>query len=412
MEANGKNITHTWVWILALFIFIFNSFLLPGGFNYTLLLSPIWLYIAYRQKMLPVNALIAFPLGIYAAIHIYHGVDIPYYLLSLFLLQCLILFLLASYRFINNTEINWDKIFRDIAVLNFLLVLCCIPLLFIPMLKPLVWYLVPISEGVSNLPRLKLFTLEASHYSFLLAPIAIYFYSRVLFFRTDNILFTLAIVTIPLLLSFALGVLICLFFTGLIILCIYFRKIFSSPAHRNILLLGLGIFSTLLICAYFYFPDNPLFIRIENIFSGKDTSARGRTYEAFILAQKIVAQKSEWFGIGLGQLKIIGRNIIIQYYSYTNMPETVRIPNAAAETIVYFGYVGFALRIGLQIWLFFRTKVFQHPFRLWLFLFVFMYQFTGSYITNFAEYLIWMLAFSKLFPEFVRAKNVDKPVLA
>ncbi|MGZ5242366.1 MAG: hypothetical protein ACXWW0_00725 [Bacteroidia bacterium] len=94
------------------------------------------------------------------------------------------------------------------------------------------------------------------------------------------------------------------------------------------------------------------------------------------------------------------------------MPIAVRIPNAAAETIIYFGYIGFAIRIGLQLFLFIKTKVYRHPFRLWLFLFVFIYQFTGSYITNFAEYLIWMLAFSSLFPEFVKAKNPSTPVLA
>ncbi|MGZ5282497.1 MAG: hypothetical protein ACXWDO_07315 [Bacteroidia bacterium] len=412
METAGKNITHTWVWILALFIFAFNSFLLPEGLTFTLLLSPVWFYIAYKQKMLSINVVITFVLGAYAIIHIYNGVEILDYIVSLLMMEGLVLFLLASYKYINNPLVYWDKIFRDIAVFNFILVLCSLPLLYLPGLKQLVWYLVPISENISNIPRLKLFTLEASHYSFLLAPVAIYFYSRILFFNTGNILFTLALVTIPLILSFSLGVIICLFISGLAILCIYFKRIFSSAKHRHFLLISLGIFTTLLICAYFYFPANPLFMRLENILHGRDTSARGRTYEAFILAQKIVEQKSEWFGIGLGQLKILGRNIIIQYYSYTNMPIAVRIPNAAAETIIYFGYIGFAIRIGLQLFLFIKTKVYRHPFRLWLFLFVFIYQFTGSYITNFAEYLIWMLAFSSLFPEFVKAKNPSTPVLA
>ena len=399
MEA-GQNLKQTWVWLFALFIFFFNSFALPEGLTFTLLLTPLWFYIAYRQKMLWYNALITFPLGIYAVIHLLNGVDIKYYFTSLLMLEGLILFLLVSARYINDTEINWDRIFKDIAVFNFILVLCCIPLLFIPSLKPIAWYLVPISKNITDLPRLKLFTLEASHYSFLLAPIAIYFYSRFLFFKSKHALFTLLIVTVPLILSFSLGVLICLFFTGLLITVIYFNRIFSSVQKRKMLLISIAAFIILSGIIILLFPHNPLIVRMQNILNGNDTSARGRTYEAFILAHLIVKTKSIYWGIGLGQLKVIGRDIIVQYYNYTNIPSVVRIPNASAETIVYFGYIGFAIRILLQFFLLVKTKVYANPYRFWLFLFVFIYQFTGSYISNFAEYLIWIFAFSNVFPEF------------
>jgi hypothetical protein len=399
MEA-GQNLKQTWVWLFALFIFFFNSFALPEGLTFTLLLTPLWFYIAYRQKMLWYNALIALPLGIYTVIHLLNGVDMKYYFTSLLMLEGLILFLFVSARYINDLEINWDRIFKDIAVFNFILVLCCIPLLFIPSLKPLTWYLIPISKNITDLPRLKLFTLEASHYSFLLAPIAIYFYSRFLFFKSKHALFTLLIVTVPLILSFSLGVLICLFFTGLLITVIYFKRIFSSVQKRKMLLMSIAAFIILSGIIVLLFPHNPLIVRMQNIFNGNDTSARGRTYEAFILAHKIVQTKSIYWGIGLGQLKVIGRDIIVQYYNYTNIPSVVRIPNASAETIVYFGYIGFAIRMLLQFFLFVKTKVYANPYRFWLFLFVFIYQFTGSYISNFAEYLIWIFAFSNVFPEF------------
>ena len=161
----------------------------------------------------------------------------------------------------------------------------------------------------------------------------------------------------------------------------------------------------LLIAGYKVYPSNPLFVRIHNIFNGDDTSARGRTYEAFILAHKIIAQRSFLWGIGPGQLKLIGRETIIQYYYYFDIPKVIRIPNAAAETIVYFGYVGFVFRLLIEIALFFITKIYQHPYRLWLFSFVFIYQFTGSYITNVAEYLVWLIVFSPVFPEFIKHKT-------
>jgi hypothetical protein len=44
--------------------------------------------------------------------------------------------------------------------------------------------------------------------------------------------------------------------------------------------------------------------------------------------------------------------------------------------------------------------VWTNYYRLLLFLFVFIYQFTGSFITNVAEYVIWILAFTNTFHQF------------
>jgi hypothetical protein len=46
---------------------------------------------------------------------------------------------------------------------------------------------------------------------------------------------------------------------------------------------------------------------------------------------------------------------------------------------------------------------------------MFIYQFTGSYIYNIAEYAIWLLAFNNVFEEFdkpkiVLRKNYENPV--
>src|SRR5690606_37662702 len=105
-------------------------------------------------------------------------------------------------------------------------------------------------------------------------------------------------------------------------------------------------------------------------------------------------------GIGPGQMKIYARDLIIQYYQYTEIPPVVRIPNACADTIVCYGYLGLAARLGVQILLFFSTRVAANPFRLWLFLFLFLFQFTGSYINNTVEFLLWGLAFAPVFNDF------------
>ena len=404
MEASTPYVKNGWVSLFAIFIFFFNSFALPLGFTFTLLLTPVWLYFLYDHGNTALFITLTIPFVVYMFIHLAIGVVIPYYVLSLIILVCMIAFLVASYHYIRSPQYNWDGIFRDIMVLNFIFTLISLVLLFIPFLKPLVWYMVPISKNIENLPRLKLFTPEASHYSFLLAPICIYFLSRMLFFKTTGKLLMFVLIFLPLVLSFSFSVLGDLILSSIIMLVMYSGRIFPSTKRQLIFIIILAAGCVALYFVNTFFADNVVFHRIRNIFTGDDTSARGRTYESFILANKIIAQKSYWWGIGLGQLKLLGRNIILQYYFYSKIPDVIRIPNAAAETIIYFGYVGFTLRMFIEFFLFFKTKVYKNPFRFWLFLFVFIYQFTGSFITNPIEYLIWIFAFSPVFPEFIQLK--------
>lgn len=261
------------------------------------------------------------------------------------------------------------------------------------------WYVMSISEGIAPMPRLKLFTPEASHYSLIFSPIFIYFSLRWLLYRMKKPLLTLLMICIPLILSFSLGVLAALFISLLLLFVLRYRSWFRQVFPPIKLLLVLIGFAFLLLFIYYVFPDNPLYSRLENLLKGTDTSGRGRTYEAFILADKIAALKSRLWGIGPGQLKLIGRETIVQYYYYTNIPEVVRIPNVSAETIACYGYIGFALRLLVEWILFFKTKVWDNPFRLWLFLFLFIYQLTGSYLTNAYEYILWILAFTPIFKD-------------
>ncbi len=412
MATNTLHVKHGWVWIFAILIFFFNSFLLPEGLTYTLLLTPMWLYLLYLQGRLSIATGILMPLTIFAVIHLLHGVDIIYYSRSILMIAGMTTFLVVSSFFINSSSINWDLIFRDISILNFFFTLLSFCLLFFPSINSVVWYKVPVSLNI-DVPRLKLFTEEASHYSYLLAPVAIYFYSRAIFFKTTKPLLTLFIITVPFLASFSLGVLSAILFGSIVVFTVYFTRLFSTIKSRVSFFAGVMVIIGLLLVWYKINPGNILFVRIHNIFNGDDTSARGRTYEAFILANKVIAQKSYLWGIGPGQLKLIGRDIIVQYYLYSKIPEVIRIPNACAETIVCFGYVGFCIRLVVEAVLFFTTKVYTSPYRLWLFAFAFIYQFTGSYITNTAEYLVWIIAFSSMFPEYEKVWTATlKPLKA
>ena len=387
---------------LAVFLFFFNTFLLPQGITFTLLLTPVWLYLLHREGRMHLVRYMLIPFAAYAAIHLWQGADLFYYVVSATLLFCIGICCIAMWSYIRDGDIDYDYLFKRIVLLNFLFTLLSLCLLFLPPVKPLVWYIMSMSEGMRIIPRLKLFTYEASHYSYLLAPLVIYFYVKAMVGRADNVWPTLFMVTVPLLLSLSFGVLACLLLSGMIFVLVYFKTIFNTPRKRWLLLLVLCLILVAGYILYSYFPENMLMVRFRNMLEGKDTSARGRTYESFILAHKIIAQKSLLWGIGPGQLKLSGRNIIVQYYFYSKIPETIRIPNACAETIVCFGYVGFAIRIGLQLLLFYTGKVFRSPYRLWLFLFLFLFQFRGSYITNVTEYVLWMLACSPALHFFAR----------
>jgi len=103
----------------------------------------------------------------------------------------------------------------------------------------------------------------------------------------------------------------------------------------------------------------------------------------------------------------MGADIIREYYLYYTNAKTA-IPNAVAETIAVFGWVGVAVRIFLQFFFFYHTKVWRNYYRLILFLFIFVYQFTGSFLTNLAEYVIWILAFTNIFDQFnIKEQNQD-----
>jgi len=162
-----------------------------------------------------------------------------------------------------------------------------------------------------------------------------------------------------------------------------------------------------LIVLYLVYPDNPLYLRIRNIFSGKDTSFKGRASDSFHLALSVAKEKSIWFGVGLGQLKLIGGKIWNDFYNMVFDVNQITIPNAVAETFAFYGITGLIIRFSLEWYFFFRTKTYSNYYRLGLFIFIFIYQFTGSFFFNVAEYTIWALAFSQVFEEFDR-KNILK----
>ncbi|MCW3119293.1 MAG: hypothetical protein JWM28_3375, partial [Chitinophagaceae bacterium] len=241
---------------------------------------------------------------------------------------------------------------------------------------------------------------EPSYYALLFTPF-FFFYLLQYCFRQNTIpaRWLLPMLFLPYILSFSIGVIGAAALAGILLWGIYFKSLTGKKRILNALIYcGTGFISAMVILILF-FRHNPVFTRIRNILSGEDSSGNGRITDAFILADKLLQQKSEYWGVGIGQIKIMGEVTIRNYYLYYT-DYRVAIPNAVAETLAIFGWVGVSLRLAIEIFLFFHTRVWTNYYRLLLFLFIFIYQFTGSFITNVAEYVIWILAFTRIFQQF------------
>jgi hypothetical protein len=92
----------------------------------------------------------------------------------------------------------------------------------------------------------------------------------------------------------------------------------------------------------------------------------------------MLSEKNEYWGIGLGQLKILGHDIVNDYYLY-NKEFVATIPNATAETLAVFGWTGLILKLLIEISLFFYTKVWTNYYRLMLFFFMFVTSLRGVF---------------------------------
>ena len=405
--ANTSNIVINRYVPFACLYFFCNSLFLPEGLLYTMFLTPVFFYEIIKDKRLNYLAGFLIISALFLAIHFMQGVNGGFYLRSYVLFITVAVFCTWFAGFCRKTG-SLEKIFRYILYINALLIPVALLALKIDWLKGYFWYLEPMTPGIPVIPRLKMFTYEASYYSLLLVPVAFYVIWNFLLSSKRIHAINMLLVLMLLALSFSLGVI-----TGIVIsfsFCLLF-SMGSLLSHKRIIIISvLGLLALVggLYILFTYFPDNPLVVRIKSIPTGRDTSARGRTYEAFDLGYRIAMQKSLWFGVGLGQIKEIGRTIIIQYYYYTSMPEVVRIPNAIAETFAMYGIAGVAIKFSLIIFLFFKTRVYINYYRFSIFLFVFIYQFTGSFLFNLAEYVIWILAFSPVLPQFNKTKSLTR----
>ena len=396
-----KTQAYTGALMISIIYFFFNSFLLPHGLLYTLFLTPFfyWYLIKNKRKQ-PVLKFFLF-FGPFACIHLLLGVDILSFVKSSTLLFATYIFTYAFHTLLLK-KFALNKSFKQLLLINSAFVLLAIVLFFTPCIEWL-WTIRPLTIEIRDTPRLELLTYEPSYYSTLLVPIVVFYCLKFFFEKhtASKTILYLSLIFIPLILSFSLGVMSCLVITaGLLFLRYARRFIRKKIVFYSLSSLVVISVSSLLLLLIFY-PDNLLFERLVDLFTGKDISAKGRTTHGYHLSVLVAKTKSLWFGVGAGQIKIMGDSVVRNYYNYQvdDIP-IIRIPSSIGETMGTFGIVGLALRLVVQFYLFAKTKVNTNVYRLFIFVYIFIYQFTGSYLTNLAEYVLWVLAFTPVFEQF------------
>ncbi|HEX7845607.1 MAG TPA: O-antigen ligase family protein [Chitinophagaceae bacterium] len=384
------------------FVFIYfflNTIGLPLGLTWMALLGPffyIWVVMERKTEIfLPfITVLLPFIIVHIAVV----GVDLTAYAVSLLNITLVYFFCQAAYTFLKRCS-DMERIFRKLLVINFICCLIGIVFYFTPW-DYLFWIEQGFTKGVNDFRRFKLFTYEASYYATVFIPV--FFFYLLQYVLCQNRIknhWLLLMLFLPFVLSFSIGVIAAAILSGILATIIYGRQLLVKRRIENMAINLVVLIASSAVVLVLYFRHNPIFTRILNIFSGDDTSAKGRMGDSFMLAMKMLEEKNQWFGIGPGQVKLVGHDLIHGHYLYTT-DFVAAIPNAMAETLAVFGWFGFSLKLLIEITLFFTTKVWSNYYRLLLFFFMFIYQFTGSFITNLAEYVIWIFAFTPVFRQF------------
>lgn len=393
---------------LAYLYFFFNNAGLAGGLLYTNLLTPffyLWLLIKKKQPVLWPFFIIIIPFDI---IHVFLGIEWKPFFVSNALLLSTYIFVRCFHYFIHHYQ-HLGEIYKRLLIANFGFTLIACVVYFTPY-RELLWYMNKFTESVEGFHRLALLTFEAAYYSQLFAPIAFYYLLKILLRQNTQPTYMLLILVLaPLFLSLSMGVLGGMFISFGCLYVIHYKKIGYKKNFFLILAVTLILAIIGFLLLYLFNPDNALFVRIHNIYYGLDTSTKGRTTDSFGIGWKVAKERSIWFGSGLGQVKVLAFDVVKRYYNYWGNLDVVRIPNSVAETIAIFGIFGLLIRFGLIFYLFFKTKVLSNYYRTALFVFVFVYQFTGSYITSIVEYVMWVIAFSSVFKQFDVRREITPP---
>lgn len=349
----------------------------PQGLLVTSCLAPIFYFKLLRKKrrfVLEMFFLASFPfiLG-----NLFSGFKLLIFLPSYLLLLCCYVTVYAFADVMRDLR-TLDQVMRTIIWVNFVIALFGLAIRFTGAYQ-LMWLDETGEVTGSTWVRFRMFTYEPSYYALLMVPLVLYSYW---YFRREKSRYSIKLLvatTIPMLMAFSVGTFLAI---TLSLIAVHLR--YGRGLGRYKWIMGPAV---ILLIGYIALPStNTVKVRISNIINGHDSSTTVRTTGSLEAAFKMAEAKDIWFGVGAGNVKVYGAAFI----DWRNG----RLASGIADTLGEFGVAGVALRLAIEIYFFFRTKPYTDPFRLSLFICVFIIQFGGSYNGDLAEYVIWVIAFS------------------
>jgi hypothetical protein len=372
---------------VAAFYFFFNCAGLPLGLFFTSVFSPLlylWLYLKGERWVTAKFLLVLSP---FMLAHLLLGVSSPiYYLRTLALLWTVYVAAYAICWALSRAA-NVDRLFCELVVLNFCGAMFAVAIFPTP-LRLLLWRDDAMAiVGASHLYRLNLFSIEPSGYALLMLPLLMFASLRLMRYGgTINFIY-LSMIVVPFLLCQSFGGIS----MGLAGVCVVVAGSYRRFLRRPIALIALMSFAAAV--GLLLFTHNPISERIVQVANGGDSSTQSRTIFSFVAAYAVASVKSIWWGAGLGQTKLTD-------FTTLGIGFTANIiPNAIAATFAELGIIGVVLKVAVEFYLFFRARVYVNSFRLAMFTITFIAQFTGSFLTNIQEYVMWCFAIYPFFPD-------------
>lgn len=316
--------------------------------------------------------------------HFSNGVEVGSYLKS-YLGSVFILFTSVGLAIYFSRLGDLDWYFKRTAV-AFFLIFCVSTMSFVVTSNVDVlggWYDHDYAMN-SNINRYGGYMYEASHYALVVAPVFFYFVNRVLTRYTHTDLLHLLLTTVPLLATYSLGFWFTFFIALLLAMLIGGGKMRGRAISF--------IIALTFIMSVAVFSSVEIHDRVIDVLSFEDSSVNVRTFNAYTLATMIAERKSYIWGAGIGQIKEVGYSIIMDFYKFSAAVDTVDIPSSSAEMLATFGALGFIIKTAILIFLYIKGRVYRHQYSNLLFIFMFIYQYYGSFMISTIEIFCFSFA--------------------
>ena len=394
--------------VLVILIFIFfNEVGLPSGLQYTAILAPFF-FLKFSLKYWKSFAIFSGICLGYFLIHLFNKEVTWFYYGRSFVLHFLVFIQVVAFYHIVNYKGHLIKKAFDISVYIHLFLVIIGLLLLLIGFPDAMFEVTHVSTSVGVLPRFRIFTEEPSYYSMLIAPVFLFYITRYIDGEKRMDFEKIGILIVCFFVSFSFGIISTILISMFIVYILRLKNL-KDKKRRNLIFSLAGILFSIIALMYLFIPDNPIFIRFSDIISGQDSSGKGRVTEPWLLSLEMLKLNGDyWFGIGWGQIRTLGDDVIRTFYMYTETPDNkFGLPNVLTEITTLFGFVGLTIFLMIQLVFYKITKVYKSHFRSLIFWFIFIYQFTGSYSSNVLYYCCFVLAFSPAFDN----QKLKKPLI-